>query len=36
MADGGTALSYNVPMGYNLGHDLGGFFKWQEENIVGV
>lgn len=21
VADGGSAISYNVPMGYNIGHD---------------
>ncbi|KAG4275390.1 hypothetical protein FPRO04_14408 [Fusarium proliferatum] len=36
MVDDETALSDNVPMGYNLGHDLGDFLKWQEENIVCV
>ncbi|KAG7403679.1 hypothetical protein Forpe1208_v016115 [Fusarium oxysporum f. sp. rapae] len=36
MVDDETALSDKVPMGYNLGHDLGDFLKWQEENIVYV
>ncbi|KAF5705806.1 hypothetical protein FMUND_11908 [Fusarium mundagurra] len=36
MVDDETALSEKVPMGYNLGHDLGDFLRWQEENIVYV
>ncbi|KAF5240864.1 hypothetical protein FANTH_9385 [Fusarium anthophilum] len=36
MVDEETALSEKVPMGYNLGHDLGDFLRWQEENIVYV
>ncbi len=29
-ADGGE---YIVPMGYNLGHDLGDFLRWEAENV---
>ncbi|KAH7464341.1 hypothetical protein FOMA001_g17716 [Fusarium oxysporum f. sp. matthiolae] len=36
MVDDESPLSDRVPMGYNLGHDLGDFLKWQEENIVYV
>ncbi|EGU72727.1 hypothetical protein FOXB_16764, partial [Fusarium oxysporum f. sp. conglutinans Fo5176] len=36
MVDDESPLSDRVPMGYNLGHDLGDFLKWQEENIVVI
>ncbi|EXK25729.1 hypothetical protein FOMG_17620 [Fusarium oxysporum f. sp. melonis 26406] len=36
MVDDESPLSDIVPMGCNLGHDLGDFLKWQEENIVYV
>ncbi|WZH50338.1 uncharacterized protein QYS62_011582 [Fusarium acuminatum] len=36
MDDGEAAISDTVPMGYNLGHDLGDFLKWQAENIVCI
>ncbi|KAK2468438.1 hypothetical protein BFJ63_vAg17741 [Fusarium oxysporum f. sp. narcissi] len=36
MVDDESPLSDRVPMGCNLGHDLGDFLKWQEENIVYV
>jgi len=26
---------YVVPMGFNLGHDLGDFLKWEAENVFG-
>ena len=25
-----------VPMGYNLGHDLGDFLKWESENVYAT
>lgn len=28
-----TGEDYVVPMGYNLGHDLGDFLKWEAENV---
>ncbi|KAH7233946.1 uncharacterized protein BKA55DRAFT_523124 [Fusarium redolens] len=36
MDDVEGGISDTVPMGYNLGHDLGDFLKWQAENMVCV
>ncbi|KAJ4263603.1 hypothetical protein NW762_006425 [Fusarium torreyae] len=33
MADGEADIPDTVPMGYNLGHDLGDFLKWEAENV---
>ncbi|EXK76104.1 hypothetical protein FOQG_19136 [Fusarium oxysporum f. sp. raphani 54005] len=33
MDDVEGGISDTVPMGYNLGHDLGDFLKWQAENM---
>ncbi len=30
---GADGEEYVVPMGYNLGHDLGDFLKWEAENV---
>lgn len=30
--DDGGEVQEAVPMGYNLGHDLGDFLKWEAEN----
>lgn len=31
-----TGEDYIVPMGFNLGHDLGDFLKWESENAYGA
>ncbi|KLP06664.1 uncharacterized protein FFB20_10980 [Fusarium fujikuroi] len=36
MDDVEGGISDTVPMGYNLGHDLGDFLKWQLENMVCI
>ncbi|KAF4447441.1 hypothetical protein F53441_9052 [Fusarium austroafricanum] len=33
MGDGEADTPDTVPMGYNLGHDLGDFLKWEAENV---
>lgn len=32
-ADG---TEYAVPMGYNLGHDLGEFLRWESEHVSSM
>ena len=31
-----AGIDYAVPMGYNLGHDLGDFLKWESENVYAA
>ncbi|KAM5355255.1 hypothetical protein ACJ41O_001901 [Fusarium nematophilum] len=33
MGDGGDDTTETVPMGYNLGHDLGDFLRWEAEHV---
>jgi hypothetical protein len=33
MGTGEADIPNTVPMGYNLGHDLGDFLKWEAENV---